>query len=72
MGKYVNIAGILLVMIGTVLSLWTIITTRIDIVGTAGYLDTSSEQFKKEKNFVIAGCILIVVGSISQIISCLI
>lgn len=69
MDKILNIIGIVIVAIGSVLSLWTIITTKTSFVGTCADLDSKSEQFKKEKLLVILGCILIISGSILQIIS---
>ena len=63
MVKFVNVIGIVAIAIGTVLSLLTIITTKTSFVGTC------AEQFKKEKLLVILGCILIVGGSILQIVA---
>lgn len=64
-----NVIGIVIVAMGSVLSLWTIITTKISFVGTCADLDSKPEQFKKEKSLVILGCILIIGGLILQIIS---
>lgn len=64
-----NVIGIAIVAIGSVLSLWIIITTKTSFVGTCADLDSKPEQFKKEKPLVILGCILIISGSILQTIS---
>lgn len=69
MDKILNVIGIATVAIGSVLSLWTIITTKTSFVGTCADWDSKPEQFKKEKLLVILGCVLIVSGSILQIIS---
>lgn len=69
MVKFLNIVGILIVAFGSVLSLWTIITTKTSFVGTCADYDSKPKQFKKEKMLVIVGCILIISGSILQIIS---
>lgn len=69
MDKVVNVTGIILVAIGSVLSLLTIITTKISFVGTCADLDSKQEQFKKEKVLVIIGCILIIFGSALQVCS---
>ena len=65
--KILNIFGILLIMIGTIFSLWQIISTEQSFVGTAKDWDTKQEQFKKEKRCVIIGMVLIVFGSLLQI-----
>ncbi len=69
MSKIISVIGIFVVMIGTILSLWRIITTKSFFVGTCADWDSKSEQFKKEKLLVVSGCILIVIGSILQIIA---
>ena len=69
MEKIINVIGIVIVAAGSVLSLWIIITTKTSFVGTCADWDSKHEQFKKEKLLVIMGCILIVSGSILQIIS---
>lgn len=69
MDKIINIIGIILVAAGSVLSLWTIITTKTSFVGTCGDWDSKPEQFEKEKVLVIIGCVLIIVGSVLQICS---
>jgi len=68
MSKGFSAIGIVLVLFGTVLSLWSILGTDPRDVRKAGYLDTQSERFKKDKTKVIIGIIFIVAGSISQII----
>ncbi len=69
MGKFINAIGIVAIAIETVLSLWTIITTKTSFVGTCADWDSKLEQFKKGKLLVILGCILIVSGSILQIVA---
>jgi len=69
MSKFMSVVGIFVVMTGTILSLWSIITTKTSFVGTCADWDSKSEQFKKEKILVVVGCILIVFGSILQIIA---
>lgn len=69
MDKLFNIIGIVLMAIGSFLSLWTIITTKTSFVGTYADWDSKSEQFKKEKMLVVIGCVLIVIGSIFQVCS---
>ncbi len=69
MEKILNIVGIIIVAFGTVLSLCTIITTKMSFVGTCADYDSKPKQFKKEKMLVIVGCVFIISGSILQIIS---
>lgn len=69
MSKYINTAGIIFAMIGTIFSLWSVLRTKGDYVGTAYWFDHQREDFKKNKRKVIAGTILIVIGSVFQIIS---
>lgn len=69
MNKYINTAGIIFVMIGTIFSLWSVLRTKDDYVGTAYWLDHQQDDFKKNKRKVIAGTILIIIGSAFQIIS---
>lgn len=71
MQKCLTVIGIIIVMFGTILSLWSILSTKTADFGTAKYLDNQSEAFKKEKPRVIAGCVMIVIGSIMQIIGAL-
>lgn len=68
MQKIISVIGILVVMIGTIFSLWSIITTKTKNVGTAQYFDNQQEYFRKDKKKVIIGAILIFVGSIMQIL----
>lgn len=69
MDKVINVIGIILVAIGSVLSLFTIITTKTSFVGTCADWSSKQEQFKKEKILVIIGCVLIVIGSVFQVYS---
>ena len=70
--KVLCIIGIIMCTIGTVLSLWTILTTKIKRVGTWEQLGNAQESFKKEKTLVVIGCLFIIMGSILQIIGTLI
>lgn len=72
MNKFISVIGIILVMVGTILSLWSVLKTKGDEVQTAGYYDHQQENFKKDKKKVIIGTILIIWGSLFQIIGTLI
>lgn len=47
--KIVSILGIVFSTVGTILSLWTVLTTKTSYVGTASYLSKLSEQFGEGK-----------------------
>ena len=47
-----NVIGIAIVAIGSVLSLWIIITTKTSFVGTCADVDSKPEQFKKENHWL--------------------
>ncbi len=68
MSQIVSAIGIVFVMIGTVFSLWSILGTKGDDVGTAHWYDHKQESFKKDKKKVIIGTFLIITGSIFQIV----
>lgn len=68
MSKIFSAIGIVLVLIGTVFSLWSILGTDPSVVGTAGYDDKEQERFKKDQKKVFIGTVLIFAGSISQLI----
>ena len=68
MSKIFSTIGIILVVTGTIFSLWSILSTKGNYVGTAHWFDHQQESFKKDKMKVIIGTILIVAGSIFQII----
>ena len=68
MSKYISIVGIILVMIGPIFSLWSILGTKENYVGTADWFNHQQENFKKDKKKVIIGTILIITGSFLQII----
>lgn len=68
MDKIVSIIGIILVVAGTIFSLWSILGTKGDYVQTADWYDHQQENFKKDKKKVIVGTILIICGSIFQIV----
>lgn len=69
MSKYISIVGIILVMIGTILSLWSILSTKSDYVQTMDWYGRQRENFRKDKKKVIMGMILIIIGSIFQIVA---
>lgn len=64
-----NVFGIILTTIGTILSLWIVLVTKTSFVGTAADLDSKNAQFKKEKRLVVFGVILIIIGAVLQIIA---
>ena len=68
MSKILSTIGIILVVTGTIFSLWSILGTKGNYVGTAHWFDHQQESFKKDKMKVIIVTILIVAGSIFQII----
>lgn len=68
MSKIISIIGIVFVMIGTVFSLWSVLGTKGEYVQTADWYDHQQENFKRDKKKVIIGTILIITGSIFQII----
>lgn len=59
---------ILLVVTGTIFSLWSMLGTKGNYVGTAYWYDHQQESFKRDKIKVVIGTVLIVVGSVFQII----
>lgn len=67
MSKIFSAIGIVLVLIGTVFSLWSILRTDPDKVQTAGEYDDQQKNFKRNKPRVVFGTILIFAGSISQL-----
>ena len=68
MNKILSIIGIILVVAGTIFSLWSILGTRCGYVGTAHWYDHQQESFKRDKRKVIIGIILIICGSVFQIV----
>lgn len=68
MGKSVSVIGIILVMIGTIFSLWSILTTKEKYYGTCEWIKGWQENFKKDKKKVFKGTILIIAGSVAQIV----
>ncbi len=68
MSEILSAIGIILVVAGTIFSLWSILSTKGNYVDTAHWFDHQQESFKKDKMKVIIGTSLIVVGSIFQII----
>ncbi len=70
MGKYLSLIGIIMVMIGTIFSLFSILTTNSNEIGTYGYMGKKQqEDFKKQKKQVIIGMIIIVIGSGFQVVA---
>lgn len=63
-----SIFGIICVLIGTVFSLWSILTLNLDVVGTWGESACRRNEAPKEKRNVVIGIVMIVVGSVLQII----
>lgn len=68
MNKLLSAIGIVLVLAGTVFSLWSILGTKTKDIGTAGRHDNQQDYFKKDKIRVIIGTILISFGSLLQIV----
>lgn len=68
MDKVLSAIGIVLVMIGTVFSLWSILATKSQYYGTCSWFSNLHDDFKKDKKKVIIGTFLIIIGSIFQII----
>ena len=55
-------------MIGTIFSLWSILSTKGDYVGTCQWWSDQQNNFKKDKKKVVFGIMLIIIGSVLQII----
>lgn len=68
MSKLLSATGILLVLIGTVFSLWSILGTDPNKVQTAGDHDDQQKNFRKNKSRVVFGTVLISLGSLLQIV----
>ena len=66
--KRLTVLGIVLIAIGTCWSLWSILNTDSNYVGTADWYSHQNEAFKKQKRQVITGLILIILGSVAQIV----
>lgn len=67
--KWLTVLGIILIDIGTCWSLWSILNTDSNYVGTADWYSHQNEALKKQKRQVIAGLILIILGSVAQIVA---
>ena len=63
-----SIIGIIIVFLGTAFSLWSIITNDTKKAGTWEGINNRGLDAKKEKINVIFGIVLILVGSIFQIV----
>ena len=68
MSKILSTIGIILVVAGTIFSLWSILGTKGNWVQTEDWYDHQQENFKKDKRKVIIGTISIIIGSTLQII----
>lgn len=68
MDKILSAIGIVLVMIGTIFSLWSILATKTKYYGTCDWYSKLQDDFKKDKKKVIIGAILIIIGSVFQIV----
>lgn len=68
MSKILSTIGIILVVAGTIFSLWSILGTKGNCVQIADWYDHQQENFKKDKRKVIIGTISIIIGSTLQII----
>lgn len=68
MKNYLSVAGIVINTIGTVFTLWTILSTKTSCVGTAEQFDKQAYNFSKEKRRVIVGLVGIILGNILQVI----
>lgn len=68
MGKYISIVGIILVMIGTIFSLWSILGTKSKYYGSVELFENQHTNFKQDKRRVIIGTAWIITGSILQIV----
>ena len=49
MSKIFTVVGIVMNLIGTIFSLWSVLGTRSSYVQTAGWYDHQQENFKKKK-----------------------
>ena len=67
--KLLTVLGIVLVAIGTCWSVWSILNTDSNYVGTADWYSNQNDAFIKQKREVIAGLLLIILGSVSQIVA---
>lgn len=67
MSKIFSTIGIILVLVGTVFSLWSILGTKISYMGTVQQHENQQPDFKKDKRNVIIGASLIFIGSVLQV-----
>lgn len=73
--KMINIVGVLVTMIGTVITLWYTVTQNekdIDRMGTAGYFDDFKKHRKDQKKICTqarVGIGLVILGSAIQCIA---
>ena len=69
MYKWMAVVGIILVMIGTIISLLSILCTRTKDVGTCAWMNGERQQrdFSKQKIQVIVGITMIVLYTMSSI-----
>ena len=66
-----SISGILLVFIGTALSLWSILNQNLEAVGSWKGAEIAAKEAPIQKKLVRIGIIIIAIGSILQIIGIL-
>jgi len=67
----ISIVGILFVAIGTVWSVWSVISANLKYIGTNDELANRKKDFIKQRKQVIGGLLLIGIGSVLQIIGVL-
>lgn len=67
MKNTISALGIILSMVGTLLTLWTILSTKSSYAGTAAEFDNHHKEFPKQKAQAIIGFIAILLGGILQI-----
>ena len=68
LSAWINASGIILTTVGTILTLWTIMTTDKKKAGTLGELEERHKVFPKEQRKVRIGCAVIGVGGLLQIV----
>ena len=69
MNKLLNSVGIVLSIVGTIITLWTLLTTKNSEAGTWGEHAGRHEKFPKEKKKVKIGIAVITIGGVLQIVS---
>ena len=69
MSAIVGSIGIILSVIGTIWTLWSILGTSAKYIGTYDEMANRQNDFKKTKKQVIIGCVLILLGGLLQVMS---